>query len=66
MAESVHVNNESESNSDSVSVNSAEPEDVEDLEQLANNIFWESEDENYEFHGFYHNNTVKKTFDDFC
>ena len=49
----VHVaNNKRESDSDSVSVNSAEPEDVEDFEQLANDISGESEDENYEFHGF--------------
>ena len=47
-----HVNNESESDSDSVSVDSAEPEDLDDLEQLANDIFRESENENYEFHGF--------------
>ena len=64
MAESAHVNNESESDSDSVSVNSAEPEDVDDLEQLANDIFGESEDENYEFHGFYDDDTVRQIFGD--
>ena len=36
MTESAHVNNKSESDSDLVSVNSAELEDVNDLEQLAN------------------------------
>ena len=64
MAESAHINNESESDSDSVSVNSAEPEDVDDLEQLANDIFGESEDENYEFHGFYDDDTVRQIFGD--
>ena len=60
MEESAHVNNKSESDSDSVSVNSAEPEAVEDLEQLGNDIFGESEDENYEFHGFYNDDTVSQ------
>ena len=64
MAESAHVNNKSESDSDSVSVNSAEPEDVDNLEQLANDIFWESEDKNYEFHGFYDDDTVRQIFGD--
>ena len=54
-----YVNNESESDSDSVSVDSAEPEDLDDLKQLANDIFRESENENYEFRGFYDDDTVR-------
>ena len=52
MAESAHVNNESESHFNSVSVNSAEPEDVEDLEQLASDIFGEVKMKIMSFMGF--------------
>ena len=53
LVESARVNNRGEIDSGSVSVSSAEPKDVEDLEQLANDVRGESEDEYHEFHGFY-------------
>ena len=42
LVESAHVNSRGEIDSDSVSVSSAMPKDVEDLEQLANDVFGES------------------------
>ena len=48
-----------EDNLDSVSVSSAEPNDLEDVERLANEIFGESEDKDHESHGF-HNGTRRK------
>ena len=47
---------------DSVSVSSAEPDNLEDVERLANEIFGESED--HEFHGFYNDETVREIFGD--
>ena len=44
---------------DSVSVSSAEPDNLEDVSRLANKIFGESEDEDQEFHRFY-NDTRRK------
>ena len=45
---------------DSVSVSSAEPDNLEDVERLANEIFGESEDKDHEFHGFYNDETVRQ------
>ena len=65
MGESAHVKKESESISDSVSVNSAEPEDVEDLEQLANDICGKVKMKIVSCrHGFYYDDTVRQISDD--
>ena len=49
---------------DSVSVSSAEPDNLEDVEGLANEVFGESEDKDHEFHGFYNDETVRQIFGD--
>ena len=49
---------------DSVSVSSAEPDNLEDVKRLANEIFGESEDEDHEFHGFYNDARRKRKITD--
>ena len=48
-----------EDDMDSVSVSSAEPDNLEDVERLANEIFREREDEDHEFHRFH--NDARRT-----
>ena len=39
-------------------------DELEDLKRLANNIFDENEEEGYQFHGFYGDQTVRDIFGD--
>ena len=41
------------------SISSAQQDELEDLERLANNIFGQSEDEGCQFHCFYQDQTVQ-------
>ena len=45
-------------------MSSQEPDELEDLERLANDIFCESEEEGYQFHGLYEDQTVRRVFGD--
>ena len=47
-----------------ISISSQEPAELEDLERLAKDIFCESEEEGYQFHGFYEYETVRGVFGD--
>ena len=49
---------------DSISVSSAEPDNLEDVERLANEIFRESEDEGHEFHRFHNDARCKRKITD--
>ena len=49
---------------DPVSVSSAEPDNLEDVERPANEIFGESEDKDREFHGFYNDARRKRKITD--